>query len=385
MGAYHQMGHDSWNLVGEADLLNYKGLILSPVNDPPEQVKQRLSKIENNTRKGFEVIFDPQFYEPRSERGHLNSWAYFSSDVDTVNLTDLDWWEKRSEILTSVALDIGADAVCSPAILPRVYDANYYNWTVQCANTTARYATQAGLSVLLTAIVRLPELAKEGRPQEIGSILTATNVSRVYLVLSDDIAPRSQRTDVEGLAGAIKLIRLLEDAGTQVLVAFSGLDMLLWKAAGANSVATGKFFNLRRFVPGRFEDDAPEGGRVVPYWTDSNLVTWLREDDVRLLGKKEIIDFVAAMANPYSKKILDILNAGSGEPWVGLGWRQYLHWFQTTEAAISRDLSYAKNVLKGADSLWGRVGDSGVYLYDRQNTGEWVRPWLNALQVGLSN
>jgi hypothetical protein len=228
-------------------------------------------------------------------------------------------------------------------------------------------------------------LAKNGRPQSIASVLTSTNISRVYLVLSDDLAPRTQRTDVEALAGAIRLIKLLEDAGTQVLVAFSGLDMILWKAAGASSVASGKFFNLRRFDSGRFEEEGPEGGRVVPYWTDSGLITWLREDDVKLLGRRGVINRAEATKNPYSQKILDILDAGTGKPWVGHGWRQYLYWLQETEAAISQDSAAVNLLLKNADSAWATVSDSGVYLYDRQNTGNWIRPWLNAIQTGLDD
>lgn len=382
MGAYHQMGHDSWNLVGEKPLHNYKGIILSPVNDSPEAATQKLQQL-GKRRENLEVILDPQFYEPRGARGHLTSWPYFSDDVDTVNLGDLNWWEQRGKSLVSIASKIGANAICSPAILPRVYDDDYYSWTVDCANKVHKHASQAELDILLTSIVRLSELAKKGRPQAIATILTATNISRVYLVLSDDLAPRTQRTDIEGLAGAVRLIKLLEEAGTQVLVAFSGLDMLLWKAAGARDVASGKFFNLRRFVPGRFEEDGPEGGRVVPYWTDSGLITWLREDDVKLLAKNKLIDREEAAANPYSQMILDILDAGSGEAWVKYGWRQYLYWFQETEAAISGDAKIARTLLRNSDSLWGDVSNSEVYLYDRQNTGDWIRPWLNAIQVGL--
>lgn len=382
MGAYHQMGHDSWNLVGEKPLHRFEGLILSPVNDSPDAVTQKLSQLRER-KQNLDIILDPQFYEPRSARGHLIHWPHFSDDVDTVNLQDMNWWEKRSEALSSVASIIGANAICSPATIPRLYDDDYYRWTVDCANITAKHASDRGLGILLTAIVRLPELAHKGRSETVASILTSTGIDRIYLVLSDDIPPRTQRTDVEGLAGAIKLIRLLENAGTRVLVAFSGLDMILWKAAGASGVASGKFFNLRRFVPGRFEEDGAEGGRVVPYWTDTRLITWLREDDIRLLDKNALIDRPDVIANPYSERILEILDAGTGEPWVRYGWRQYLYWFQETEAAISNDSKIAKMMLRNADSAWGNVNDSEIYLYDRQNTGDWIRPWLNAVNIGL--
>lgn len=384
MSAYHQMGHDSWNLVGEGSLQKFKGIILSPVNDSPAAMTQKLQQLRKSC-ESLEIILDPQFYEPRTARGQLGTWPYFSEDVDTVNLGDQQWWRERINSLVSIATDIGANAICSPAIMPRVHDDNYYSWVVECANSAHEQASQANLDVLLTALVRLPELAKAGRPQTIATILTTTKISRVYLVFSDDLTPRTQRTDVEGLAGAICLIKLLEEAGTKVLVAFTGLDMLLWKAAGASDVASGKFFNLRRFVPGRFEDDGQDGGRTVPYLTDGRLITWLREDDVKHLDRNNLIDREEISSNPYSQKIFEILDAGAGAPWIGYAWRQYLYWFQETEAAISGNVNVIKALLRNSDSLWGTIDSSEIYMYDRQNTGAWIRSWLNAIQIGLKN
>lgn len=382
MGAYHQMGHDSWNLVSEKALHGFDGLILSPVNDPPDAVVQKLTKL-GKLREKIEVILDPQFYKPGSDRGHLNSWGHFSSDVDTVNLSDQSWWEKRSKALVKVASEVGANAICSPAMLARVFSDEYYRWTVQCADRLEKHASEAKQDVLLTAIVRLPELAQKGRAEAIASILTSTNISRIYLVIWDDLEPRDQRTDIEGIAGVVRLIKLLENAESRVLAAFSGLDMLIWKAAGASSAATGKFFNLRRFVPGRW-DDPSEGGRVVPYWTDEHLISWVREADVRLLDRHGLIDRTSATKNPYSEEILKIIDAGMGEPWVKYGWRQYLYWFRETESVLSTKPSAVESILTSADRRWGAVSKSRVLLLDRENTGDWIRPWLNAIHIGLS-
>jgi hypothetical protein len=216
MGVYHQMGHDSWNLVGEKPLNGFAGIILSPVNDHPDAVIQKIGQIKNPP-KGFEIILDPQFYEPRAARGHLPDWPHFSEDVDTVDLGDITWWEGRAAALASVAKTIGAHAVCSPAFCPKhnAYDDSYFSWVVECANRANVHAAGAKLDILLTAIVGLSELAKKGRSQAIASRLTATDISRVYLVFADDLPPRTQRTDIESLSGAIRLIRLLEEAGSQ--------------------------------------------------------------------------------------------------------------------------------------------------------------------------
>jgi len=277
-----------------------------------------------------------------------------------------------------VAREIGANAVCTPAMCARQFDNSYYTWTVDCAT---RLLPKAGdMSILLTAVVRLSDVAQKGRAETIASILTSVDIRRCYLVFYDDLTPRTQRTDLDVLRGAGRLIRLLEAAGTRVLIAFSGLDMIVWKGFGASDVATGKYFNLRRFLPSRWEETADEG-RVVPYWTDAEFITWFREVDVKLLDSYRLLNRELAQSNPHARLILERIDAGEGEAWVGLAWRQYMYWFEEIERAISRDAQEAVRILERADAAWGRLQSAKpkVLLFDRQNTGEWIRPWLNAL------
>ena len=78
------MGHDSENLLGETGLGAFGGMIVSPVNYPEARVAAQIAAIRGAGRKQpFDVIFDPQLYSPRTERGCLREWSYFPSDVDT--------------------------------------------------------------------------------------------------------------------------------------------------------------------------------------------------------------------------------------------------------------------------------------------------------------
>jgi hypothetical protein len=378
MSSYHQMGHDSWNLVSEDALEEFRGLILSPVNNSPGQVIERLASLRR--RDHLDIVLDPQFYKPKSDRGALPEWAHIDNDFDTVELGNIEWWADRCHRLVEQAEQIGVTSIASPAAVPRAFDAAYYDWIVECAERLQAMLDGRRTTALITALVHVPELANRGMAERIASVLTRSRISRVYLVLLDDVPPRTQRIDAEALAGAMSLIRILEGAGSRVLLAFSGLDMLLWKAAGATDVATGKFFNLRRFVPGRWEDPA-EGGRVLPYWTDDEFITWFREEDVRLLLRQGILDRARVSANPYSREILTILDSRAGDAWVGLGWRQYMYWFVRQEAAIASGRLDVGAVLERADQRWLDADRSRVRLFERSNNGEWIRAWLNALAL----
>jgi hypothetical protein len=154
--------------------------------------------------------------------------------------------------------------------------------------------------------------------------------------------------------------------------------MCLWKRAGASHVATGKFFNLRRFTPGRWEEAVP-GGQVVPYWTEFGLFTWLRELDVRLLDRDGKLDRATAAGNPYSMEILDLLARDEkNDKWIGLSWRQYLFEFARREVTYSKNPGQVHADLVQADERWTSLQAAELLLYDRENDGTWIRPWLNA-------
>lgn len=374
MASYHQMGHDSWNLITAEQLDQFTGVILSPVNNDLDQTASRLEALDN--RAALDVVLDPQFYIPQSGRGQLPAWPYFNAACDTADLSDSRWWEERCVQLAAVGERLGATSICSPAVLPRTYDAAYYDATVACADQLASAAQNPALSILVTAVVSFRDLATPGATDRIATVLTRTTLSRVYLIFYDDLTAREQWKDTEALIGAMSLIRSLEGAGTSVLVGYCGLDMMLWKYAGAGSVATGKFFNLRRFGPERWQDVQVDG-RVVEYWTEESLATWLRENDVLLLERR-LPALLSVDRNPFSREILAALRANPREPWRALSWRQYLWCFSDVERAISARPDVALEILRRADSNWAAIEAAHLLLFERTNDGSWIRPWLNA-------
>ncbi len=375
MGSYHQMGHNSWNLIPEDNLEQYSGMVLSPVNSDPEQVSERIESIEN--RDDLDIVLDPQFYIPSSARGRLPLWPYFNSACDTTDLSNAGWWKERCAQLFEVSKQVGVTSICSPAMLPKIYDAAYYDATVNCADELASMVAGSDLSVLLTTVVSFRDLAVDGASDRIASILTRSSINRAYVIFYDDLTARQQWTDSESLIGAMKLIGALEAAGMNVLVGYCGFDVVLWKYCGATSAATGKFLNLRRFGPERWLDDQADG-RVVEYWTEPSLIAWLRENDV-LQIQRRLPALLTAAPNPFSAQILTALGSTPRAAWRGLSWRQYLWWFAAIEAEIAADRDAAVQLLSRADANWAALDKAKLLLFDRENDGSWIRPWLNAI------
>lgn len=378
MSTFMQMGHDTQNLVGEEDLHGFTGIILSPVNRSPEELVTDVSDFKD--RGDFKIILDPQLYMPRSSRGCLPKHTYFSTDIDSSDLTSLSWWSALGQRLAEYSEHIGVDTLASPAILPRSWNDGYYALCVRVANDLAD-VLHGKQDVLQTVVVDLSTLDDPEMVLRIASIASQTRCTGSYLVIVCSEEPRREIKDAEGLAGAMYLIKLLENTEKPVLVAYSSSDMVLYKAAGASHCGTGKFFNLRRFTKSRFEEPTI-GGRQLAYWFEHSLLAFLREEDILLLSAVERSDLLgeAFSDNAWATKVREVIASDEGKAWVGLGWRQYLSWFWRTEQELSdKPFEKVRAWLEESERRWLKLEDDDVLLVDPRNNGSWLRPWRQAL------
>lgn len=370
MPAYHQMGHDSRNLLDNAELAAYNGAIVSPVNYTEAETRSQIGRLQTPT---FDFIFDPQLYFPQTNRGVLHDWPHVPADVDTADQSSLPWWEALVGRVVETGRRLEAHAICSPAIVPRSYTNDYYDVLAQVGTMLAK--TADGHTPVQTLLVPLTDLADRDRAFAIASIMSRTECERIYLIFVTDLEPRRELADAAALAGGMLLIWLLERSGLRVLVGFASSDVVLWKSAGATSCATGKFFNLRRFTKSRFEEPAGGGGQL-PYWIEESLFAYLRETDViRVRGEGLIAE--AGMRNPLRQPIFDAIEAG--DPWLALSWRHYMWWFADFEGRMARGEADPRFLLQQAENSWLSLQDRDVLFEEPRNNGSWIRPWRQAL------
>jgi len=374
MAVYHQMGHHSLNLLGESNLALYKGAILSPVNEDEAHIQ---TAIQNRSTEDFEMIFDPQLYYPTVERGSLPEWEYFPSDFDTADQTSIRWWRKLIAELANTVRRLRLQSSCSPAIVPRVYSDAYYLLNQQIVALFQERLSAHEIAVVQTLIVSLPDLTERARSAEIASIASSGSTNRVFLVLISDVPPRHELQNTEEIQGAMRLIRFLTEAGMQVIVGYTSSDLILWKFAGAQDCASGKFFNLRRFTPSRFTEP-PEGGGQLPYWFEESMMAYLRESDLARVRRANLLSS-NSLTNPFAVQILEQLDNSPGTPWLGLSWRQYLYWFSDFEHRYSQARIDADMLLSNAENVWRQLDEQAILMEERQNDGIWLRQWRRAV------
>lgn len=382
MAVFHQMGHHSNNLLDLPEMSAYAGAIFSPVNSTKKEVTKQIGQV-SDARKEFETVFDPQLYAPVSKRKKLKKWPYFPKGVDTANRNPIIWWNKLNRRLADTCRTIEVNAVCTPAIIPKVYDDKYYSLMVDVGSGLVQSVKKHGIRVLQTVIVGLPELAVEHRALEVASIVSRTDADRVYLVLVSSSHPRRELSDVDELKGAMQLINALERNEIPVLISCCSSDLLLWKSAGASACASGKFFNLRRFTRQRFEESKATGGGQLPHWFEEGLLAFLRGVDIKRIRNQDLLS-EASQRNPFCQEVLNIFDEATRtrtepEPWLRISWRQFLYWFADVEARLDSGDVTAEDLLKVAVASWSKLDDAKIHMEDRQNDGAWIPNWLNTL------
>jgi len=374
MAVYHQMGHDSQNLLSEDNLNCYRGALLSPVNYTEEKVK---AQIRQHVSDNFEMIFDPQLYYPLSERGELPQWSYFPADVDTADQSSLAWWKSLLTDIVECVKRLKPQAICSPAVVPRIYSNDYYDLNREIADDLKDRLSKENVDVLQSVLVRMGELSEADRTAEIASIVTRGYTDRLFLVFVSEVEPRRELHETEDLKGAMRMIRYLENSEVHVLVGFASSDVLLWKVAGATDCASGKFFNVRRFTPSRW-DVPPEGGGQLPYWFEESLMSYIREPDLIRLRKAGLLS-EASECNPYGEEILRQMDSEPEKAWLGLSWRQYMYWFGDFEKRFEEGSINTDMLLKNAEKVWSHLDDKNILMDERQNDGSWLRSWRRAV------
>jgi hypothetical protein len=387
MAVYHQMGHHSNNLIDLPEMSVYAGAIFSPINCTQASVGEQIASVRE-ARPAFETLLDPQLYVPSAQRGELRKWNYFPKDFDTADQTSNKWWDAVNKKLADASAALAVDGVCSPAVIPRVFNDDYYLRCLAICNSLVNAGHRHKLAVMQTLLVNLADLSVGSRPLEVASIVSQTKSQRVYLLLhSGEAIPRRELTDANELSGAMRLIRALEQADLRVTVGFCSSDLLLWKAAGASNCASGKFFNLRRFTRQRFEEQL-EGGGQLPYWFEEALLAFLRQGDL-LRARREGLLSEASSRNPFAQEILGLLDEAARSrtkvrAWQALSWRQFLYSFADIEQRVAKGSDSAENLLVRADATWKRLDEAKILMEERHNDGSWVRIWLNALHEFLS-
>ena len=396
------MGHHTRNLAVDPVIsMMYAGAIMSPVNEKPEDVRALCAAFQ-----ALETVFDPQLYNPDSDRGQLREWNYFADakELATDNFS-LDRWIRAAKAITQECIPLGHNAICSPVAASDATDEDLGS-AVLVGDALAEELRGSELQGLQTAFVRPSTLSGEGRPETVASILTNGRLERIYFV-PQWTSNSEQLADAREMSGFIKMLAYVS-VQRATLVGFCGPEMILWKSAGAESVATGKYVNQQRWSIERWGPKKSGGAGNTSYYFEESLLTWLRTEDIIELDRLNyrlgldadpmlpvIRDYVEALRKDprHTRPVLQdgkpVLDK-SGKPrketlgaaaWTKQGWLQWLWWFAYTERRLTDGEITARALVQTAIVNWARLRQKGFRAVDDDNDGAWLPSWLDTLDV----
>lgn len=374
-----QMGHDTENMVG-ADDLEYAGIICSPVNRGPEKLESKISEFRE--KGSYDILMDSQLYVPRTNKGKITEHSYFPEDYETADHSNETWWNNIADNLSNYVLLKDVNGVTSPIMVPKKCSSEYYAMTVHVGSHLFENLKGTGKRALQSCLINVDEIEKIDDVMRITSIVSQTLCTEIYLIFQSNLEPRREICTENSIKIAQQIIMALEHAGKKTLVAFCSSDMCLYKAAGASACATGKYFNLRRFTKGRFEDDENKGGQQIPYWFEEGLMGFIREADLLRLKNKGLSNMIkqGSSNNVWADKIINHLHSNPGAAWNALGWKQFLSWFSKAEKRFD---SFSKkdylDLLKTARNNWASLEGNNVFFDEPKNKGEWLGAWLQSI------
>jgi hypothetical protein len=132
---------------------------------------------------------------------------------------------------------------------------------------------------------------------------------------------------------------------------------------------------VRRFSRSRF-DDKKDGGGVIEYWFEESLLAFIRQEDLLRLHREKLLS-EATLRNPLLAQVLDSIK--KPEAWLKLSWLQYMYWFADMEARLASGKASAIDLVEAAELKWVELDDRKIFMVERQNKGEWVTRWKQAL------
>lgn len=262
-GAWHQMGHNSQQLVEEQLQAGVGvGAIFSPANLSFELAKARA---ETYRDLGADTLIDLQFYDPSFQNRavltyEIEDFRKSISQLSSISDQDLDRLASRLETLNR---NLGTSAVVAPAVVYEAARNDIVDLNARLFTAAKKAAENIGIPAYGTIVLGKSITSSDVIAKATLSNATSCGADGWYFAfeLEEQPIPR----DAELVYRICSLGLTLAGTGLPVLNAFSGVTSLLSFSFGVDAVAYGHWHNLRHFTLQKWDPDKEQGGGGQPY------------------------------------------------------------------------------------------------------------------------
>ena len=329
-----QVGHNGKKRATRAVEDGYAdGAVLSPSDYKYKQNIDISDEIKSN--EGI-VLFDPQFYIPRTDRPDLSTYSYFEErggeNFSTGMFASRAEREELCRDILATQDDFGVEAYISPARFLESYTgANLDRW-LDLVETFLDVAEEEGREIPVFASLPINgfELNDEERRNRLLNRITKVDPDGFYVsVQYDDLDTRLPLKGKENVHAYLDLMSSLRTNRFEVIAAHTHQIAHLLLGLGINAFASGHYQNLRAFDVDRWEPSDGDEIRqqVVRYYSepllnsirvDSHLQDLYTDDDFEISKIRT--------ESPYEEDLFEGTTSPEEAGWKfsGASWEHYI-------------------------------------------------------------
>ncbi|MFB5281824.1 hypothetical protein [Peribacillus sp. Hz7] len=375
---YLQQGHGMMGLNREFLESNIgTGVILSPRNCTREQIEKHASEIHQKKGK---VLFDPQFYEPRTSLEKILDYPYWGGmDFNTVEFSDKGASELCRGVIEFQKNILNVDKV----ILPGRYTNTASEDWLQMQYTFADSAQKLQVNKpILSTIALGPDviLDKDMLDKTVNEIISYP-VEGVYIVLKH---PKNQYLVTNDLYiyNLLNSLLSISLSGKEVILGYTNQQHLFYAGAGVSGIASGNFRNVRSFDPDNFDTQDSKVIQRATWYYDADTLSEFRSETIALAYRRGLKGSFGPICE-YCRPLLEAdnpVNVPWGEP---SAFRHYLteinrQWLEFSKIPFSERLDVSIELLENSSAKLEVMVESGLRLGERSFI-DVVDPTLNAL------
>lgn len=293
------------------------GVILSPRVYTHEQIEKHAEEVID---LGGELLFDPQFYEPRTNLAKLLNFPYW----DSLNFDSTDFIVNSAPQFCERVISYQVEHLnVSKVIIPGRFtnSADTYWRELQGIFADRAATLNVGRHVYTTVAVGADVIMSEELFDNILDEIVTYPVNGIYIVIRP---PRDSFLIDNDLFLYALLDGLLSISlsGKDVILGYANQQSLIYAAAGISTIASGNFRNVRHFNPEMFYVDESDRPQRKTWYYDPHTLSEYRLENLALAFRRGIGSYFG----PECEHCAPLIRSSASAPWrEPLAFRHYLH------------------------------------------------------------
>lgn len=292
------------------------GVILSPRICTQDQIERHAGEV---IELGGELLFDPQFYEPRTNLDRLLTFPYWDGlDFDSADFTVNSAARFCERVISFQVENLNVTKVIIPGRFTNSADTAWRELQGTFAESAAAlnvnrhiYSTVAVGADVVTSGELFDNILDETVSYPVNGVYIVVRPPKDSFLIDNDLF-------LYALLDGLLSISL---SGKDVILGYANQQSLIYAAAGISTIASGNYRNVRHFNPEMFYVDESDK-RKKTWFYDPQTLSEYRLENLALAFRRGFGNYFG----PICEHCEPLISSSAAAPWrEPLAFRHYLH------------------------------------------------------------